>query len=142
MQKLLVPIDSSDNSLRALNYAIGLAKEHHALALHLLNVHPELLVYGEIQVYVTREKMEEMAMAHSRDILQPAIQTAKAAGVRYTSEILVGDPAQTIAKRARELKCKGIVMGTHGMSAIANLVLGSTATKVIHLTPIPVTLVH
>jgi nucleotide-binding universal stress UspA family protein len=37
--------------------------------------------------------------------------------------------------------CDGIVMGTRGMSAVGNLVMGSVATKVIHLTKLPVTLV-
>jgi nucleotide-binding universal stress UspA family protein len=142
MHKLLVPIDGSDSSMRALNYAIKLAQAHPTFALHLLTVHPEPIVYGEIQVYVSREKMEEMQLAHCLDILQPAIEATKAAGVPYASEVLVGETAQIIAKRAHELNCDAIVMGTRGMSAIANLVMGSVATKVLHLTKLPVTLVH
>ena len=46
-----------------------------------------------------------------------------------------------IVKRPEELNCDGIVMGTRGMGAIGNLVMGSVATKVVHLTKLPVTLV-
>ncbi len=59
----------------------------------------------------------------------------------FTSEILVGSVAQAIVKRGEDLGCDGIVMGTRGMGAIGNLAMGSVATKVIHLTKLPVTLV-
>ena len=141
MQKILVPVDGSENALRALSYALKLAEENRAIGLHLLTVHQEPIIYGEIQVYVSREKMEELQRNHSMDILQPAVDAAKAAGVSYTSEILVGDTASMIVKRADELNCDGIVMGTRGMSAVGNLVMGSVATKVVHLTKLPVTLI-
>lgn len=141
MQKILVPVDGSENALRALRYALKLAKENKAIGLHLVTVHQEPVIYGEIQVYVSREKMEELQRNHSMDILQPAVDAAKAAGISYTSEILVGDTASMIVKRADELNCDGIVMGTRGMSAVGNLVMGSVATKVVHLTKLPVTLI-
>jgi nucleotide-binding universal stress UspA family protein len=55
--------------------------------------------------------------------------------------MLEGDPADVIARRAQELGCDAIVMGSRGMGRIANLVIGSVATKVVHLTALPVTLV-
>jgi nucleotide-binding universal stress UspA family protein len=141
MSKVLVPIDGSENATRAVRYAIDLAKRHPPVEIHLLTVHPEPVVYGEIQVYISREKMERLQHEHSMDLLRPAIDLAKAAGVTYESEVLVGDVAPTLVKRADELKCDAIVMGTRGMSAIGNLALGSIATKVIHLTNLPVTLI-
>jgi len=120
MHKLLVPIDGSESSMRALDYAINLAKRQPSLDLHLLTVHPEPAMYGEILVYVSREKMEELQKAHSLDLLQPAIEAAKAAGVSYTGEILVGDPAPTIVKRTKDLSCEAIIMGTRGMTAISS----------------------
>lgn len=141
MHKFLIPIDGSPSALHALDYAIKIAKEHGSVEMHLLHVHPEPIVYGEIQVYVSREKMEAMQMAHSRDLLQPAIEIAQASSVPYTSEILVGDTAHSICRRADELNCDAIVMGTRGMSSIGNLVMGSVANKVIHLAKVPVTLV-
>ena len=63
------------------------------------------------------------------------------AGLRYTAESLFGPVAETLVRRADELGCTGIVMGTRGMGAVGNLLLGSVATKVVHLTRLPVTLV-
>lgn len=141
MHKLLLAIDGSENAKRALDYAIKLAKENGPVDLHLVTVHPEPVIYGEIQVYVSRERMEELQYKHSEDILRPAEEAVKIAGVSYTSEILVGDIAPMIVKRADELNCDGIIMGTRGMGVIGNLVMGSVATKVVHLTKRPVTLV-
>jgi nucleotide-binding universal stress UspA family protein len=141
MHRLLVAVDGSDSAKHGLKHALKLAKVHGNMELHLLTVHPEPMIYGEIQVYVPREKMEELQKLHSMDILQPAIEAAKSAGVRFKSEVLAGSTAPTIVKRAEELDCIGIVMGTRGMGAIGNLVMGSVATKVVHLTKLPVTLV-
>ena len=46
-----------------------------------------------------------------------------------------------ITRKAEELNCDAIIMGTRGMGALGNLVMGSIATKVVHLTRLPVTLV-
>lgn len=141
MLNLLVPIDGSESSTRALDHAMKIAKTNPSYELHLLTVHPEPIMYGEILVYVSSEKMHELQRAHSMDLLRPAIEAAEKARIAHTSEIAQGEVASTIAKRAHELHCEGIVMGTRGMTAISNLVIGSVATKVIHLTTIPVTLV-
>jgi nucleotide-binding universal stress UspA family protein len=141
MPKLLVPIDGSESSMRALDYAMNIAKTNPSYELHLLTVHPEPIMYGEILVYVSQKKMHELQRAHSMDLLRPAIQAAEKARIPHTTEIAEGEIAPTIVKRAHELHCEGIVMGTRGMTAISNLVIGSIATKVIHLTNVPVTLV-
>ena len=50
-------------------------------------------------------------------------------------------PAPSIARLATTHHCEMIVMGTRGMGAVASLILGSVATKVLHLSPLPVLLV-
>ena len=141
MHNILVPTDGSENAARALDYALKLAKENGPIELHLVTVHPEPVMYGKLLVYITREKMERLQREHSEDFLRPAEAVVRAAGVPYTSEILIGDIALMIVKRANELKCDGIIIGTRGMSVVGNLVIGSVATKVVHLAKCPVTLV-
>jgi nucleotide-binding universal stress UspA family protein len=141
MPKILLPYDGSSSAGRALDWVIGLAKDNVPIELCLVYAHPEPALYGEIAVYVSKEKVEELQREHSDDILGPAIEKLTAAKITFTSEVLTGDTAQRIVKRAEELGCDGIVMGTHGRSAIGNLVLGSVANKVVHLTKLPVTLV-
>jgi nucleotide-binding universal stress UspA family protein len=55
--------------------------------------------------------------------------------------VKLGDAAPEIARAAARTNCESIVMGSRGMGAVKNLVLGSTATKVIHLATVPVTIV-
>jgi nucleotide-binding universal stress UspA family protein len=141
MRRLLVPIDSSESATRALEYAIGLAKADPSMELHLVNVHAPPIVYGEIAVYLKEEKIKALQRQHSDDILKPAIEAAKAAGVKVVSDILIGDVATLLVEYAETKGCECIVMGTRGMSAIGNLFLGSVATKVLHLAKLPVTLV-
>lgn len=141
MHKLLVPFDSSENSKRALKYALDLASGNGPIELLIVHAHDSPIVYGEIALYVPPEKAAEHQRRHSEDILRPAIEMAKAAGVRFTSDILVGDISKSIVACAESQSCDGIVMGTRGMSAMGNLLLGSVATKVVHLTKLPVTLI-
>lgn len=141
MRKLMVPIDGSESAMHALDHAIALAKDRSGLELSLLNVHPDPIVYGEIQVYVPMDRVLDEQRKSSEALLAPAAEKVKAAGVPCTTEIESGDAATTIARRADALHCDGIVMGTRGMGAVANLLLGSVAAKVVHLANVPVTLV-
>jgi nucleotide-binding universal stress UspA family protein len=141
MRKLLVPIDGSESSLRALDHAIELARAGDAVELDLLHVNPDPIVYGEIQVYVPMERMLELQRKQGEAVLAPAADKARSAGVPCRVEMERGDTAAAIVSRADALGCVGIVMGTRGMSAIGNFLLGSVATKVVHLANVPVTLV-
>jgi len=141
MQTLLVPVDGSENSMRALRHAISRAKTNGAISIHVVSAHEEPIVFGEVAVYVSKEKIDELQRKQSEGVLEPVMRELAAAGVPHTKEILVGPIAQTIAKRADELGCDGIVMGTRGMSAMGGLLLGSVAMKVVHAAKVPVTLV-
>jgi nucleotide-binding universal stress UspA family protein len=141
MHKLLVPVDNSDSAMRALEHAIRLAKENGPVELVIVHAHEPPIIYGEISLYLPQEKADELQREYSDEILGPAIEKAKAAGVTFTSQVLIGDIPKSIVSCAEALACDGIVMGTRGMTAIGNLVMGSVATKVIHLTKLPVTLV-
>ena len=141
MHKLLVPFDGSENAQRALLHAIELARTNGTGSVHLVHAHDEPRFYGEIQVYISRERMSELQRQESETVLANADPILQEAGVPYTKEAIVGPVAEVIAARADELGCDGIVMGTRGMGAVRNLLLGSVATKVIHHANVPVTLV-
>jgi nucleotide-binding universal stress UspA family protein len=73
--------------------------------------------------------------------LAPARTILKAAGVACVDHVAQGEIAPTIARLVEELNCDQVVMGTRGHSALGDLLLGSVAVKVLHLTKVPVTLV-
>jgi len=141
LRKLLVPFDGSDNALRALRYATSIALEHRPVAIHVVTVHDMPEEYGYMEVYVPREKLAELQRQTSQARLAVAEEILEQAAVPYETEILIGQTAEAIARRADELGCDGIVMGTRGMTAIGGLVMGSIATKVVHAAHVPVTLV-
>ena len=73
--------------------------------------------------------------------LEAARNALEGAGIPHVFHIGVGDPAEVIAQYAREKGCDQIFMGTRGLGRIAGMLLGSVATKVIHLTNVPLLLV-
>jgi nucleotide-binding universal stress UspA family protein len=73
--------------------------------------------------------------------LEGAERKLKAAGVAYVARIGVGHAAETIAEYVRQQCCDAVIMGSRGLGATRSLVLGSVATKVVHLVDVPVTLV-
>jgi nucleotide-binding universal stress UspA family protein len=142
MKNLLVPVDGSGAALRALEQAIALARMSPGCSVHVVHVHEEPLIYGEIAVYVPREKMEELQRAHSEDILAAAEAKLKHAGVSNTRRVLVGPVAPTIAEHAERIGCEVIVMGRHGRTTLGDVLVGSVAMKVLHASKLPVMLVR
>lgn len=141
MYKILVPLDGSECALRALVFALERTREVAGASLHVLTVHPEPWVYGQTAVYLGKERMEQLAAQRDAQVLSGAEEMLARSGASYVTEALEGDPAEVIARRASETDCSCIIMGTRGMGRVANLVLGSVATKVVHLSALPVTLV-
>ncbi len=141
MPILLVPVDNSENSLRALQYAIEIAKICESFELYLVTAHEAAHDNPRILAYMPLDKVEQSLKEYSEAVLRPAIEMAAAADVKFTSEVLVGPVPKVIVERAESLGCHTIVIGTRGMGMIGNLVMGSIATKIIHLTKRPVTLV-
>jgi nucleotide-binding universal stress UspA family protein len=141
MATLLVAIDGSEPSLRALKLAVKQAEGTMESRIHALFVHKPIDVAGKVQVFVSEERMRQMAAEQSKWILDAVEEQLRTTTVPHTIEMREGDPAETIARQAEELGCDAIVMGSRGMGRIAGLVLGSVANKVVHLTSLPVTLV-
>lgn len=141
MRRILVAIDGSDGALRALDFAIRQSQLEPAAELHVLTILPTLSNYTAAEIYVTAERIRQAAVDKADAILAVAAGRLQAAGCRYTLEQLEGDPAETIARRAAELGCESITMGTHGLGSFGILFLGSVAQRVVHHTTVPVTLV-
>lgn len=142
MLKWLVPVDGSESSVRAVSHMLGkLEWFKQPIEIHLLNVQ-HLMPYGNRVTSVLGP--DTVAQYHHEEglaALQPTRAKLDAAGVKYVFHIGVGDAAETIVEYAKEKGCHQIVMGTRGLGSVSNLILGSVATKVIHLSDIPVLLV-
>ena len=141
MRKILVAIDGSDTALRALDFAVRQARYAPAADLHVLTVQPTLSNYTAAEIYVTAERIRQVAVEKANAILGTAAARLKDAGCGFVLEQLEGESAETITRRAAELGCESITMGTHGLSSFGILFMGSVAQRVVHHASIPVTLV-
>lgn len=139
--KILVPTDFSETSEMALDYAITLASRFGA-SLHLLHVVDDPIVAGVAfgsEVYIAsvptiRDGLVDDAAAK----LSQLLPRAQARSVAARSEVRIGRAAETIREVAGQERCDLIVMGTHGRSGMAHLLLGSVAEKTVRSAPCPV----
>jgi nucleotide-binding universal stress UspA family protein len=137
---VLVPVDGSSSSLRAVARAIENARLTRCVV-HLLNVQPAYDEYGMVPAYLSKARYRELRRARAQAALAPGLARVKRAAVRHVAHTAYGDTASSIVRTARRLRCGSIIMGTRGMGAIGSLLVGSVANGVIHLATIPVTLV-
>jgi len=140
MLKALVPVDASQFACRAVEHVVTLIKGREPMEVHLLNVQVPIDAL-EVRSHLTGEEVAIWQRTRGVEALESAKAILDRAGIPYAAHVLIGDVAQTIARFAKEHACDKIIMGTRGMGAIQNLIMGSVSTKVIHLSDVPVTLV-
>jgi nucleotide-binding universal stress UspA family protein len=141
MTTLLIPIDGSDYSLKAVDYAASRARESKSpVEVHLLNVQMQIASVN-VKLFVSAESLESYYRDEGNLALEAPLARAKNAGLNVTPHIGVGDPAKIIMDYANEKNADEIVMGSHGRGALSGAVLGSVAQKVVHLSSLPVVLV-
>ena len=137
MCTILVPVDGSENSDRAVRFLAGLYRKLAPASIHLLHVQAPAVL--ETDDAVPRAGTEREAVTG-----ESALQSAKAlldsAAIPCTSALEHGYVASTIVRYAADNRCDAIVMGTRGMGSNDEL-LGSIARQIILLASVPVTLV-
>lgn len=139
MTKILVPVDGSPNSDKALRYALSLAKEKDDLLI-LLNVQPNYNT-PNIKRFATQEQIRAMQEEASKEVLDHSLEIAKDSNATIRTLLRTGDPGKEICKEAEDSAVDNIVMGYRGLGAVKRAILGSVATHVLHETPCPVTIV-
>jgi nucleotide-binding universal stress UspA family protein len=133
-KRVLVAVDGSPVSLRALKYA---ASKYATSKLHVVTVLETIPRMTSVPRAVVAEHQARMAEAR----LRPARALLERAGVNAEYHVGIGDPGPTIVAFARRMRCGEIVMGSRGLGRMAGLVLGSVVTKVLHLSAVPVIVV-
>jgi nucleotide-binding universal stress UspA family protein len=103
------------------------------------------VAYDTIPVHIGDPYMQNALNARigeTEEILQRAVQVVWAVSAQIYTEMLEGDPAETILDVARSRNCDLIIMGARGLGKLPGLLLGSTSQKVLSLAPCPVLIVH
>lgn len=139
MRKILIPVDGSENSNRSVAHVMRLSKERGPMAVHLLNVQPPFS--GDIATFIDKTTLDDYRQEQGTEALNTSRALLDGAGIAHTSHIGIGDIAETVVNYVREHRIDEVVIGTRGLGSIGSLLLGSLATKIIHLAPVPVTLI-
>lgn len=141
MKRVLVPSDGSANSLRAVEYAAtASAESRHPVEVTLLHVLDPITFTSPIGT-LSSDPLKREHPAAVDAALRPAERILRAAGVSYDIRWRVGEPAPEIAAELEERTYDAVVIGTRGLGPIANLVLGSVASRVQYLVDVPLTFV-
>lgn len=149
-EKILVPVDGSEHSLRALEIATQIAKRFDGkiILIHVYSVgvrpvvmpEPTTLTPPSVPIIAPADfsKVVEAARKAGANILADGENKVKAEGVQVETLLKEGHTVQEILKTAREGKFDLIVMGARGVSKIREIILGSASDGVIRNAPCPV----
>jgi len=141
MAKILLTYDGSAASERAVAFVLERAGLAQATELHLLNVQPHPVSAAGYATPEIIARFNEEQLQVGRQLLAPVAERAAKAKVPTHVHVVMGVPEQVIVEQEEVLGCDQIVMGTRGLGAIKSITMGSVASKVIHLSKRPVTLV-
>jgi nucleotide-binding universal stress UspA family protein len=128
---ILVPVDFSVESRRAVNYTIQLADRPNHV--HVLHVCPSLILYEPAAVFVLRE---DEIRARYREVFQKHFPAEAFGELEF--DLQFGDPGSQIAAYAAVHQMGLIVMPTHGRTGLDRLLMGSVAERTMRLASCPV----
>lgn len=135
-RRMLVPTDFSPASEMAFRYALDMAARE-GYSLHLLNVMDDAVFAAGYPdgFFVELPEMREDAILEATRRLNAMVDRCRASGVAATMAVAMGRPAHVIIDTAAARGTDLIVMGTHGRSGCAHLLLGSIAELVVRTAP-------
>lgn len=135
---ILVPVDFSDCSLRALDHAAALAKQLHAKLILLHVVEPAICGENYLLNSGALDEANRNIIASAREHLNKAKHRALTHGLETEMLVRMGRAQSDIADTANATGADLIVMGTHGIGGLKQVMLGGTAERVLWHSSCPV----
>ena len=140
--RILIAVDGSKHALDAVQFLIEHAGWLRAEPqVELVTVHAPVPKLPGLGTVVGKKQLQRYYEDEGEEALAGAKKLLDKAKIGFNASVLIGPVAETIVAHAGSAHCDLVVIGNRGMSAAANMLLGSIATKVLHLSPIPVLLV-
>jgi len=144
--KVALPFDGSPSAKRALDYVMSMPRSggKGPLTVDVINVQDATVGLPESFARDAADVAADLVASSlnaGAKLLEEALATLKKAKLLNESTVLIGDPASVIAEYVDDNGCDAVIMGTRGLGPIGGLLMGSVASKVIHLVKVPVTLV-
>ncbi len=142
LKRILVPIDFSEHSKKALLYALPFAREFKA-SVDLLyvvepTIYPSDFGFGQVGFPDVEKELHQKAAAELGTLRDDAIPKT----VKSRSIVSTGIPFVEITTYAQQEKIDLIIVATHGRTGVEHILFGSTAEKIIRKAPCPVLVVR
>ena len=139
-RRILVPVDFSDSSARALRHASNRAAAAGGslIIIYVVPADYGWLGFGRNEL----RDLDRSLQRQAADRLRAFADENVAKNVDADLEVRIGQPAEEIIAAARESKCDSIILSTRGLTGLDRFLIGSVAHRVAQLAPCPVVLVR
>ena len=144
MPGILVGVDGSEHSRRALSWAMRQAAQEH-VPLTVMTVHPNPVrpateIYWGVHAYPEDSHNVEVAQRAVQEIVDKVASEMGEAAPEVTVNAVTGDPAQELIKASGDADM--LVVGSRGSGGFAQLLMGSVSSKVTHHAACPVVVIR
>ncbi|WP_049969725.1 universal stress protein [Haladaptatus cibarius] len=140
-KRILVPIDGSEQSTKALDYVLREFPDAETTVINVID--PIDVGYSStVGMPGYSEEWYEDSKTRAEALFTEARETAEEHGATLSTATEVGRPSQVIVDYAEDNDFDHIVMGSHGRSGVSRILLGSVAETVVRRSPMPVTVVR
>ncbi|WP_137288903.1 universal stress protein [Natronorubrum halophilum] len=140
---VLVPVDDSDRSTQAIEFACTEYPDARITALHVLDPGDFYAATGiEGGVMANYDEIQKHHETRSEELLERAREQAAEHGVEIETDHVVGGISRSIVDYAEDHDVDHIAIGSHGRTGASRILLGSVAETVARRSPVPVTIVR
>ncbi|ADY57463.1 UspA domain-containing protein [Syntrophobotulus glycolicus DSM 8271] len=139
MTKILIPVDGSAGSDKAVRFGISLAHGKEAEVI-VLNVQPGFNT-PNVKRFFSPEEIHSYQEKLSKEVLDHTLEITNEQATPVRTVVRIGDPGKEILEEAKKSSVDFIVMGYRGLGPVKRAILGSVATHVLHETHCPVMIV-
>jgi nucleotide-binding universal stress UspA family protein len=140
---ILIPVDGSDNSQRAIDKAIALAQAFKSQVTAIYVIDPYAFTGAGTDFAYGHSEYLSAATAEGKQALQIAKDAFQTVGIEINSNLVDGHSTyKVILEKAAEIGVDLIVMGSHGRKGLEKLILGSVTSQVLSHAHLPVLVVR
>lgn len=142
-KRIVVPVDDSDRSIDALEFAIDEFPDAEITALHVLDPGDFYAATGiDSGMMANYEQIYQRHEEQADQILENATELAAEHGVEIDTDHVIGGISRSIVDYVEEHDIDQIVVGSHGRTGASRILLGSVAETVARRSPVPITIVR
>lgn len=136
MNKILIPVDDSNNALLAVQHAIHNYGQGSRAEIHICNVQPR--IYRHIGKFIGKQTIHEWQAERAKNAAKLAAEFLEKAGVSFSFTYVSGDKGEALYSEAMRLGCNRIVIGSAKKNTLSRLFENSTTAKLLEISDIPV----